>query len=80
MADSDKDQHASRLAYSHTYPSARIDSITIKYKSTKMKFLRIILILTWEDPVSCLADRKAISGPLSGNVAWKISPVFTLKP
>ncbi len=40
----------------------------------------IASILTWEDPVSCLADRNAISGPLSGNVAWNISPVLTLKP
>lgn len=30
--------------------------------------------------MSCLAERNAISGPLSGKVAWNISPVLTLKP
>jgi hypothetical protein len=70
------------LTYNHINPSAMNEKKNEKLIEKNKKCSHIVLFQnrTWEDPVNCLADLRARSGPLSGKVAWNISPVFMLYP
>lgn len=65
----------------HGWPNVQL---YLRFKKKKItyysKCVWNFLNLTWCVPVKCLAVRKGISGPLSGKVAGKISPVLTLTP